>query len=413
MPKNRRIAVMLNLEWPYKRHSGVFAGTQQYAEEQDWHSIIDEFAHDTLPARASKSIPYDGVIARANPQLAERANRLGVPVVNIWNSSPARDLLPGVFVDWTVVGRMCAEHLLARGFRNFAAVTSPKNVGHDITVREFTRLVGEVGFACLTEKVPQTLRRDLASWRKTERVIARLLEACSPPIGIYVGQEEVGRMIVQACHERGWRVPIDVALIAGQNEETLCEHPRPSLTSVEIGYERIGYEAARLLHRLMDEKDAGAKKSARKKDTPRSNKRRSGPGPHVDQTLLAPKCLVVRESTDFFAVEDELVAAALAFIAANSHRKIGQDDVARAVGAETRTLQLRFRKFLDRPIVTEIRRVRIERAKRELTQTKRRLSEIAHEVGFGETMRMYEVFRRELGVTPSQYRKQRQVRDDL
>ena len=98
MPKNRRIAVMLNLEWPYKRHSGVFAGTQQYAEEQDWHSIIDEFAHDTLPARASKSIPYDGVIARANPQLAERANRLGVPVVNIWNRSPARGLLVRVFL---------------------------------------------------------------------------------------------------------------------------------------------------------------------------------------------------------------------------------------------------------------------------------------------------------------------------
>jgi len=101
----------------------------------------------------------------------------------------------------------------------------------------------------------------------------------------------------------------------------------------------------------------------------------------------------------------------LEFIAANSHRRIGQDDVSKAVGAETRTLQNRFRKVLDRPIVAEIRRVRIERAKRELVQSKRPLSEIAHDVGFGEAMRMYEVFRRELGVTPGQYRKQRQGRD--
>jgi len=64
---------------------------------------------------------------------------------------------------------------------------------------------------------------------------------------------------------------------------------------------------------------------------------------------------------------------------------------------------------LDRPIATEIRRVRIERAKRELTQSNRSLAEIARDVGFGEAMRMYEVFRRELGTTPSDYRKQRQV----
>ncbi|MGE3316532.1 MAG: helix-turn-helix domain-containing protein, partial [Planctomycetaceae bacterium] len=93
----------------------------------------------------------------------------------------------------------------------------------------------------------------------------------------------------------------------------------------------------------------------------------------------------------------------------NSHRRIGPDDVARAAGSETRTLQNRFRNFLGRPIASEIRRVRIERAKRELTQSKRPLSAIARDVGFGEAMRMYDVFRRELGVTPSAYRRQRQV----
>jgi LacI family transcriptional regulator len=153
-----------------------------------------------------------------------------------------------------------------------------------------------------------------------------------------------------------------------------------------MGYERVGYEAARLLHQLMDRKQ-----------------------PPGEPILLPPQGLVVRASTDFCVCEDELVAAALAFISKNSHRRIGQDDVSRAVNAETRTLQLRFRKVLNRPIATEIRRVRIERAKRELTQSDRSLAAIAHDVGFGEAMRMYEVFRRELGTTPSDYRKQRQV----
>jgi LacI family transcriptional regulator len=158
---------------------------------------------------------------------------------------------------------------------------------------------------------------------------------------------------------------------------------------VEVGHERIGYEAARLLDRLMTGKRAAS--------------------PFSEHLLLPPQGLIVRESTDFFAVDDELIGGALEFIAANSHLKIGPDDVARAVTTETRTLQRRFRKYLDRPIATEIRRVRIERAKRELTQTDRSIASISRDVGFGGPMRMYEVFCRELGVTPSQYRRQRQT----
>ena len=155
---------------------------------------------------------------------------------------------------------------------------------------------------------------------------------------------------------------------------------------MELGFERVGYEAARLLHSLMD-----------------------GNSAPTDPVLLPPVGLIVRESTDFYAVKDELVAAALAFISSHSHRPIGQDDVSAAVGAETRTLQNRFRKFLGRPVVAEIRRVRIERAKRELTQSDKPLAEIARDVGFGEVMRMYEVFRRELQTTPGRFRKQRRL----
>ncbi len=78
------------------------------------------------------------------------------------------------------------------------------------------------------------------------------------------------------------------------------------------------------------------------------------------------------------------------------------------MASETSTLQRRFRKYLNRPIATEIRRVRLERAKRELAQGTRSMAQIARDVGFGDPMRMYEVFRRELGITPSQYRRERQ-----
>ncbi|MFT5527459.1 MAG: LacI family transcriptional regulator, partial [Pirellulaceae bacterium] len=384
-----RIAVMLDLETGYWRHTSMYVGLQNYAQDQGWETTIDEYADDTLPARRTKSIPYDGVIARASKKLADRAGRLGVPVVNVWLNSPAQKTLPGVFPDFAAIGRLRAEHLLARGFFRFACLTT-NTIAHNLEWRSFSATLKAAGFSCPVAMVPLAPSKTLAQWRKTEQVIVAAMKNWQPPTGLYVAAEDVGRIVAQMCRSHGLRIPEDIAIITGWNEETICLQPRPSLTSVELGGERIGYEAARLLHQLMD-----------------------GEKPPTKTILLPPKGLVVRESTDFFAVEDELVAAALEYIAANCHRRIGPDKVAKAVGAETRTLQLRFRKHLDRPIATEIRRVRIERAKRELTQSKRPLSDIARDVGFGEAMRMYEVFRRELGVTPSEYRKQRQVQVDM
>lgn len=384
----RRVALMLDLRWPYKRHAEVYAGIQRFAEERDWATVIDEFAHDTLRRKQSAAERYDGIVARANHSLARGAATRGIPVVNVWASSPARHLLPGVFPDSTAVGRLLAEHLLARGFRTFATLTAPKNADNELEVREFARLVREAGFGCASAYVPQDAYRDVASWRKTERLLARAMDGWVLPVGVYVAREDTGRLVVQLCHRRGWRVPGDVAIIAGKNQEILCERPHPSLTSVEVGYDRIGYAAAELLDLMM-----------------------AGHEPPTEPVRLAPHGLVVRESTDFFAVEKEVVAAALAYIAAHSHRRIGPDDVSRAVGAETRTLQNYFRKDLKRPIAAEIRRVRIERAKRELAQGNRALAAIARDVGIGTIQRLYEVFRRELGVSPGEYRRQRQFRD--
>lgn len=382
----RRIALMLDLEWPYKRHASVFAGTQRYAAEQGWESIVDEYAYDTIPKQRTNSRPYDGIVARATSPLVTRAHKAGIPVVNVWRSSPVRSELPGVFPDYAAAGRLRAEHLLSRGLRNFGTLGCRGDHAHTLETSEFKRTVKEAGFLCLQSEVSLSYSKTLTHWRKTEQTISEWMDSWELPIGVYVGGDSIGRIVAQKCRERGWRVPEDVAIVAGRNQETLCEHPRPSLTSVEIGYERVGYEAARLLHRMMDGAEAPAA-----------------------PVLIPPEGLVVRESTDFFAVNDDVVAAALEFISRNCHRRIGQNDVSRAVCSETRTLQLRFRRVLDRPIAAEIRRVRIERAKRELSQSERSLSAIARDVGFGEAARMYEVFRRELGVNPTEFRRQRRM----
>ena len=202
-----------------------------------------------------------------------------------------------------------------------------------------------------------------------------------------VGQEVCDRLEVQAGHRRGWPIPEDVAIVAGKNQETLCEQPRPALTSIEIGYNRIGYAAAELLDRLM-----------------------AGEAVPTAPLRLPSHGLVVRESTDFFAVDNSVVATALAYISANNHRRIGPDDLAAAASTRTRTLQNYFQKTIQRPIACEIRGVRIERAKRELSQSDRTLDAITRDVGFGIIQRLYGGVPSRVGRRPGEYRLQRQLR---
>jgi len=379
-----RIAMMMELETGFSRHFDVYTGAHRYAEEHGWHVVIDEFAEYTLAEIGDDDRPYDGVIARANEELAEHAQSAGMPLVNVWLNSPVVGRVTSVYPDYAAAGRLRAEHLLSRGVTRFVMVYGDVEA-HRLERDGFIRALDAAGYGCEAIAVTNDVANTIEAWRGIERVMDHLIKECEPPIGVFCGSEMVGRLLAQRCETHGLAVPEDVAIIAGHNEAAFVERPSPSLTSVDVGHERVGYEAARLLHRMID-----------------------GQAPPTRPVRLPPVGVVARESTDFQVVQDSVVEEALKYIADHYQRRIGPNDVAGAVGVQTRTLQNRFNKALGWPVATEIRRVRIERAKRALTDSDRLVTDIAEEVGYPNPMRLYEVFRRELGVSPSEYRKQRQ-----
>src|SRR4051794_23276666 len=143
MKKQRRVAIMLELDWPYERHVGVFAGTQRYAQECGrWDCIVDEHVHETL--RTGGRV-YDGVIARAGGELAKQAARRKVPVVNTWFDSPAKGL-PCVSPDFAAVGLRAAEHLIGLGLRRFACVSLRGNRAQAMASDAYHQAVHAAGF---------------------------------------------------------------------------------------------------------------------------------------------------------------------------------------------------------------------------------------------------------------------------
>ena len=227
----------------------------------------------------------------------------------------------------------------------------------------------------------------LNGWRCFHADMERRIGRWSAPIGVYVTNADMtSRHVVTECLKRGLRVPEDVSIVAGMNEPMLCLHPAPSLTSVDVPYEEVGYRAAQLLDRLI-----------------------SGDKPPAGPVLVPPVGINSRQSTNCLAVDDELVAAALHFLVANSHREISVDDVAHAAHSSRRTLERRLFRALGRSIAGEIRRLRIESAKRHLADPSLPIKSVAVMSGFANEQRLYEAFHRLEGTSPARFRAERGV----
>lgn len=253
--------------------------------------------------------------------------------------------------------------------------------------RAFRSYVEQARADCTLFWVPNRSFLESKAWVELERLLDRWVEQLEPPVGLFAEESAVGRMVIQRCIEKGLDVPRDVAVLSQHNVKAVVD-VQPQISSIEIDNERAGYEAARLLDRLM-----------------------SGKKPPASPILVPPKGVVGRESTDYFAVKDPLVAQALRHIAAHLSEPLRVEEIAYQLAVSSRTLQGRFQEALGVGVSQEIRRLRLQKAKRLLIEPGMTISEVSDLSGFTRPQLFNAVFRRELGMTPSAYRQQHQAED--
>lgn len=379
--KPRRVAISIDLHWGFKRHLEVHAGCQRYADEAGWVCSINPAADRLLrsPARAC-----DGVIARVTQALADAARKARVPVVNVWLNSPARGV-PSVLPDFAAAGAMAAEHLLARGFRQFGYLGYRRDRDYPLQQQGFLGVVRRMGFSCSEHRIQRGgIAGRAPGWDAFIAGLDAWIAGWKPPIGVFVTQDLCCRYLIDVCRARGLHIPQEVGIVGCHNETAICDSPPPSITSIDLGYARVGYRAAAMLDRLMN-----------------------GEPPPAGPELVAPATLVPRQTTDLFAVDDPLVAEAMRWIAEKAHRPLHVKDLAAAMATTRRTLERRFREAAGVSIATEITRLRLERAKRRLIETDESVKIVARQSGFRTADHFSKVFARVEGVPPTRYREER------
>jgi LacI family transcriptional regulator len=379
----RHVAILIETSRAYGR--GLIRGISRYnAERGQWSTCFQPQGLGDPPPPWLAKWHGNGIIARIEDRrLARAVAQSRRPVVNL-RGTLGDITLPFIGSDNEAIARMGAEHLLERGFRQFAfcGLSRGYHPGLDRRGDCFQRFIEKAGYPCEVLHTP--LRKRALSWEQDQRWLARWIARLPKPIAIMAANDDRGLQLLDACRRVGAGVPDEVAVLGVDNDEYLCGLSLPPLSSIDVDSERTGYQAAALLDRMMDGKR---------------------PPKRIAETV--PASIVTRRSTDVLATDDRDVIRAVQYIRENACRAIQVPDILQHVSMSRAAFEPRFRGVFGRTLHQELQRVRIERAKSLLAETDLPIKQIAPQSGFKNVQYLTRVFSAVVGQPPAAFRKNR------
>jgi LacI family transcriptional regulator, galactose operon repressor len=371
--------VLLVLGWyDYRLHCGI----EKFAQEHGWH-LSEDLARE-------KVIPWgwdgDGILAwlGAGDDLADFVVKAKKPTADFSFRRPQLKFAR-VLEDTTETARLVADHFLSRGFRHFLFYSDAHNWVYNERGSAFLKILESAGRDAkwLRWHESPAFRTDRKAWKRKREWLADELKSADKPIGIFAASDGLALELLETCEENGIAVPEEVAIVGAGNSLLAVDAMHTPISSVDVNMEMIGYRGARLLNDLMN--------------------RRAAP----QQSLrVSPFRLIVRKSSDLVAVNHPGVARSLRFMWDHCHEPIGVNDLAKAASMSVRNFHQAFVDNLGRSPGNELHRIRIERAKKLLSDSGEKMDAIAEMCGYESGNSFWVAFKRSVGVSPKAYQKQ-------
>jgi LacI family transcriptional regulator len=218
------------------------------------------------------------------------------------------------------------------------------------------------------------------------KTLEKQLRRLPKPVGLMASNDEVMVKVMQVCLKEGYRIPDELALLGVDDIEFICETAPVPLSSINLNFERIGYEAAACLDRLM-----------------------KGKAPPERPVVVPLGGLTVRKSTDLLAFRDERLTKAMRYIRGHFQEPITVVDVVRFSGVSRPSLQRLFRQDVGHSILETIMLSRVEEAKRMLQESGCKLDAVAERCGFSGRLQFHRTFSRLAGTPPARWRQERRA----
>ena len=377
--RKRSPRVLLVLGWyDHRLHGGI----EKYAQEQGWR-LSEDLARE-------KVIPWgwdgDGILAwlGAGDDLADFVVKAKKPTVD-FSFRRSQLKFAHVLEDTTQTAQLVADHFLSRGFRHFIFYSDANNWVYDERGKAFTKFLHAAGRGVKWLKWHESsaYRVDRKAWKSKRQWLESELKSASKPVGIFAAADGLALEALEVCEDAGIAVPEEVAIVGAGNSLLAVDAMHTPISSVDVNMEMIGYCGAKLLDELMLQKN-----------------------PTEQLVRVPPFRLIVRKSSDLIAVNHPGIARSLRFMWDHCHELIGVSDLARVASMSIRNFHQAFVDNVGRPPGNELHRIRIERAKKLLSDSGEKMDSIAEMCGYENGNSFWVAFKRATGISPKQYQKQ-------
>ena len=329
----------------------------------------------------------DGILAwlGAGDDLAEMVQGMKKPTVDFSLRRPELKF-HRVLEDHAHAAQLVADHFLSRGFANFLYYSDADNWSYEERGRGFEQALQRVGHPCrwLRWHTSSAFSPGREEWKTKRRWLAAQMSQAAKPLAVFAANDQQALDVLESCESAGIAVPEQVAIVGAENHLLAPDTMRTPISSVDTNLEALGYRGAQLLDTLM----AGKRASKKPVRIPAAGVR-------------------VRKSSDLLAVPHPGVARSVRFIQDHSHEPIGVKALVEVASMSRRGLHKAFLEHLRRTPGQELQRVRIEHARKLLTETTLKIEALAETVGYQSANSFCIAFKRVTGLTAKKFRESR------
>jgi LacI family transcriptional regulator len=375
MPK-RQYRVLVALGWyDYRLHRGI----EKYALEHGWHLFAGLTRERVIPW----GWKGDGILAwlGAGDDLAEFVTNAKTPTVDLSNRRPHLKF-PRVLEDHADAARLVSDHFVSHGISNFAFYSDTDNWSYEGRGEGFVSALKVAGYDCKWlrwHKSPAFSAR--VQWDKKRAWLASQIKQLPKPLGVFAANDDQAVEILEACESVKIAVPEQVSIVGAEDYLLAPNAMRTPISSVDTNLEVLGYRGAELLDQLMN----------------------GGSVPSKPIRIPAAG-MITRKSSDLLAVNHPGVARSLRFIWDRSHEPINVNDLVAVAAMSRRGLHKAFLDHVGRTPGQEIQRVRLERAKRLLSETRLKIEAVAPMCGYQSANSFCVAFKQATGQSPKKFR---------
>lgn len=354
-------------------------GIARNVAKHGWHLNLEAALSGRLPRRWSG----DGILTTLSRDIPfeQFQKRAGCPAVSLSLNRPQIQI-PRVGFDNRIAGHLAAEHFLERGFGSFAFYHRHHQYSGQQRFAAFTERIRQAGFDTVAnwDQIDQPDQRD--HWAGRQELLTQWLSAADRPVGVFAADDAAGVEVIEACQSLGLSIPYEVGVLGMLDIPLFRQSTTVAMSSITVDFAASTRIACDVLAKLMEGGDRPS-----------------------EPILLAPTGIAVRESTDTIAAGDPHVARAIRFMMEHYGDPIDVGRIVAASGLGQTQLYAAFKQYVGQSPAALLTRIRIDKAKRSLADSKTKIEAIAHACGFGDRINLYRQFKQHEGISPGAYRR--------